>query len=316
MLTKKLLACSIVMLGLALSANKTVLGVDNAYKYQKHEARFQQSSFNKFKTQLNTTVDSLEQKTRDLDAKNRRLEGRVDTLNEEGNALRKTCSQMKSKQTALEQDQARLKKKTNSLEASYKKQANKNKGTTAAKKQKPVAEKGAASKLQKAKKGARNGSRGQKTTTKKTSSAKTSQSYTSTQKTPEIAHIEREPVESHAAERRVITSTKSVESASAPQKLPNIAPIEREPVEKHAAGRRAVNMAGDSDVKKINERGIEYGKQGKYDEAINEFHKVVAIEPDIANVHYNLALAYKKKGMNAEADKEFAEYERLSKAGH
>ncbi|MEK6730376.1 MAG: tetratricopeptide repeat protein, partial [Planctomycetota bacterium] len=71
-----------------------------------------------------------------------------------------------------------------------------------------------------------------------------------------------------------------------------------------------------SDVKKINERGIEYGKQGKYDEAIKEFHKVVAIEPDIANVHYNLGLAYKKKGMNDEADKEFAEYERLSKAGH
>ena len=279
MLTKKLLVCSIVMLGLASSANKTVFGVDNAYKYQKHEERFQQSSFNKFKTQLDTTVNDLEQKTEDLDAKNRHLEGRVDTLNEEKNALSKTCDQMKSKQTALEQDQARLQKKTNSLEAAYKKQTNKNKGTTAAKKQKPVAKKVAASKSQKAKKGARKGSGGQKTTTKKTSSART------------------------------------VESASAPQKLPNVAPIEREPVEKHAAERRAINTAGDSDVKKINERGIEYGKQGKYDEAIKEFHKVVAIEPDIANVHYNLGLAYKKKGMNAEADKEFAEYERLSNAG-
>ncbi|MEK6622465.1 MAG: tetratricopeptide repeat protein [Planctomycetota bacterium] len=280
MLTIKLLACSIVMFGLASSANKTVFGVDNAYKYQKHEARFQQSSFNKFKTQLNNTVDSLEQKTEDLDAKNRNLEGRVDTLNEEKNALSKTCAQMKSKQTALEQDQARLKNKTNSLEAAYKKQANKNNAATAAKKQKPIDKKGAVSKPQKTKKGARKGSKGQKTATKKTSSAKTEKSYSSSQKSPKIAPIEREPVESHAAERR------------------------------------AINMAGDSDVKKINERGIEYGKQGKYDEAIKEFHKVVAIEPDIANVHYNLGLAYKKKGMNDEADKEFAEYERLSKAGH
>ena len=279
MLTKKLLACSIVMLGLASSANKTVLGADNAYKYQKHETRFQQSSFNKFKTQLNTTVNNLEQKTEDLDAKNRNLEGRVGTLNAEKNALSKTCAQMKSKQTALEQDQARLKKKTNSLEAAYKTQANKNKGAVAAKKPKPIAKKGAASKSQKTKKGDRKGSKGQKTATKKTTSAKTEKSYSSSQKSPKIAPIEREPVESHAAERRTI------------------------------------NMAGDSDVKKINERGIEYGKQGKYDEAIKEFQKVVAIEPDIANVHYNLGLAYKKKGMNAEADKEFAEYERLSKAG-
>jgi hypothetical protein len=33
----------------------------------------------------------------------------------------------------------------------------------------------------------------------------------------------------------------------------------------------------------------------------------------MANVHYNLGLAYKKKGMLSEADNEFAEYERLKK---
>ena len=48
-----------------------------------------------------------------------------------------------------------------------------------------------------------------------------------------------------------------------------------------------------------------------YDEAIKEFRKVAAIEPNMANVHYNLGLAYKKKGMLSEADNEFAEYERL-----
>ena len=67
------------------------------------------------------------------------------------------------------------------------------------------------------------------------------------------------------------------------------------------------------DIKKINEKGIEYGKKGMYDEAIKEFQKVAAIEPNMANVHYNLGLAYKKKDMLSEADNEFAEYERLKK---
>lgn len=70
---------------------------------------------------------------------------------------------------------------------------------------------------------------------------------------------------------------------------------------------------GGVDVKKANEKGIEYGKKGMYDEAIKEFRKVAAVEPDMANVHYNLGLAYKKKGMQPEAEKEFSEYERLKK---
>jgi len=65
------------------------------------------------------------------------------------------------------------------------------------------------------------------------------------------------------------------------------------------------------DIKKINEKGVAYGKKGMYDEAIREFQKVAAMEPNTANIHYNLGLAYKKKGMLAEAEKEFTEYERL-----
>ncbi|MBI5308257.1 MAG: tetratricopeptide repeat protein [Planctomycetes bacterium] len=252
----------------------------------------------------------MEQKTEDIDAKNRNLEGRVSTLNEEKNTLSKTCAQMKIKQAALEQDQARLKKKTDSLEVAYKKRANKNKVATASKKQKPVAKKSAIQKSPKTKTSAKPSNKGQKTATKKTSSAKTAKSSPPSHKEPKIPPIEREPVEKYTAERRATTSSKTTESASA-----EIAPIEREPVEKDTAERRVITMAGDSDVKKINERGIEYGKQGRYDEAIKEFQKVVSIEPDIANVHYNLGLAYKKKGMQPEAEKEFAEYERLSKTG-
>ncbi|KAB2836075.1 MAG: tetratricopeptide repeat protein [Candidatus Brocadia sp.] len=72
------------------------------------------------------------------------------------------------------------------------------------------------------------------------------------------------------------------------------------------------NVSSDElDIKKINERGIEYGKKGMYDAAIKEFQKVAAAEPNMANIHYNLGLAYKKKGMQSDADREFAEYERL-----
>lgn len=275
MLTKKLLTCSIAILCLTSAANsKTVFGVDNAYKNQRHEARFQQSSFSKFRTQLSKTVDDLEQKTEDIEDLNQKLEGRVGTLNEEKDKLSKTCAQMKVKQTMLEQDQASLKKKTNSLEVAYKSSANKNKVATASKKQKPVAKKSAISTSSQTKTTAKSSKKEQKTTAKKT------------------------------------TSVKTAETTPPPQRAPKVAPIEREPVE-----RQAVTMSGDSDVKKINEKGIEYGKQGKYDEAIKEFQQVAAIEPNIANVHYNLGLAYKKKGMNSESKKEFAEYERLSKEG-
>jgi len=70
---------------------------------------------------------------------------------------------------------------------------------------------------------------------------------------------------------------------------------------------------GELDIKKINEKGVEYGKKGMYDAAIKEFQKVAALEPEMPNIHYNLGLAYKKKGMIAEADNEFAEYERLKR---
>ncbi len=70
---------------------------------------------------------------------------------------------------------------------------------------------------------------------------------------------------------------------------------------------------GGLDIKKINEKGVEYGKKGMYDAAIKEFQKVAAIEPEIPNIHYNLGLAYKKKGMIAEAENAFAEYERLKR---
>ena len=104
------------------------------------------------------------------------------------------------------------------------------------------------------------------------------------------------------------TSTiQNVEDTSPVQSSPPVVPAGR------ISEERQNEVAGGLDIKKINEKGIEYGKKGMYDEAIKEFRKVAAIEPNMANVHYNLGLAYKKKGMLSEADNEFAEYERLKK---
>ncbi len=102
-----------------------------------------------------------------------------------------------------------------------------------------------------------------------------------------------------------ISSAGTVEDASSSQLYPP-------PAGSVSEGQKGESVSG-VDIKKINEKGIEYGKKGMYDEAIKEFQKVAAIEPNMANAHYNLGLAYKKKGMLSEAEREFAEYERLRK---
>lgn len=104
---------------------------------------------------------------------------------------------------------------------------------------------------------------------------------------------------------KAIASIEKTEGASHVQSYPPIVPLEK------TSEAQKEETAGGLDIKKINEKGIEYGKKGMYDQAIKEFQKVAAIEPNMANVHYNLGLAYKKKGMLSDANREFAEYERL-----
>jgi tetratricopeptide (TPR) repeat protein len=46
-----------------------------------------------------------------------------------------------------------------------------------------------------------------------------------------------------------------------------------------------------------------YTKQHKLDDAILEYEKALAIDPDYAKVHYNLAITHYKKGNHTEAMK-------------
>ena len=131
---------------------------------------------------------------------------------------------------------------------------------------------------------------------KKTSVAKSPQkSKTSTKATST----------SQKSSDKKVSSSSNIEDTSNLQSYPP-------PAGKISEEQKGARVGG-IDVKKLNEKGIEYGKKGMYEEAIKEFQKVAAIEPNMANVHYNLGLAYKKKGMLSEAEKEFTEYERLKK---
>ncbi len=42
-------------------------------------------------------------------------------------------------------------------------------------------------------------------------------------------------------------------------------------------------------------------REQKYDEAIGQYQKVIELKPDYSEAHYNLGVAYQKKGMLAEA---------------
>lgn len=249
--------------------SKIVHGVENLYKYTKHEERFRKSSFNKFHSGLSHTIGGLEEKSDNLEAMNQNLEGRVNMLASEKDKLNKAYAQIKTKQSAMEKEHVKLKKKAASLEVAYKKLSSKVNVAKTSKKPKPVAKKKSVTK-----------------TTQKKASAKS------------------KGIAKKASGKNISGAGKK-ETTSIVQSYPPIAPEVKATAEQK--GPEGTGL----DIKKINEKGIEYGKKGMYDQAIKEFQKVAAIEPNVANVHYNLGLAYKKKGMISDANREFAEYERL-----
>ncbi|HDN79272.1 MAG TPA: tetratricopeptide repeat protein [Chloroflexi bacterium] len=59
------------------------------------------------------------------------------------------------------------------------------------------------------------------------------------------------------------------------------------------------------------EKGIEYARQGKLDEAVAEFKEAIRLEPDNAKAHYNLGLVYDKQGQFDQAIAEYKEAIRL-----
>ncbi len=60
-----------------------------------------------------------------------------------------------------------------------------------------------------------------------------------------------------------------------------------------------------------NEKGDLYLRKGMYYAAMEEYKKAIAADPNNAIAHFNLSIAYDKKGMKEEADAEYAIYKRL-----
>ncbi len=60
-----------------------------------------------------------------------------------------------------------------------------------------------------------------------------------------------------------------------------------------------------------NEIGDLYLRKGMYDEALAEYKNAISVDQDCALSHFNLSIVYEKKGMQAEADEEYAAYKRL-----
>ncbi|PWB55029.1 MAG: hypothetical protein C3F06_03240 [Candidatus Methanoperedenaceae archaeon] len=56
-----------------------------------------------------------------------------------------------------------------------------------------------------------------------------------------------------------------------------------------------------------NNLGLAYDKIGRYDEAIDELHMALSLDPDYIEVHNNLAVTYHKMGRTVEAEKELLE---------
>lgn len=61
------------------------------------------------------------------------------------------------------------------------------------------------------------------------------------------------------------------------------------------------------------ELGIIYAEEHEYSKAIQAYRRAINATPQLEEVHYRLAQAYRLTGEQAEADQELAEYKRLSK---
>ncbi len=68
-----------------------------------------------------------------------------------------------------------------------------------------------------------------------------------------------------------------------------------------------------NDVYALYGLGNTYYCKAKYDDAVKIYAKAIKINPDYAKVHYSLSLAYSKLGMTREAEKEKAIFRKLTK---
>ncbi|MCR4344604.1 MAG: tetratricopeptide repeat protein [Candidatus Scalindua sp.] len=70
-----------------------------------------------------------------------------------------------------------------------------------------------------------------------------------------------------------------------------------------------------TDVYALYGLGNTYYCKAKYDDAVEIYAKAISINPDYAKVHYSLSLAYSKLGMTREAEKQKTIFRKLSQGG-
>jgi len=70
-----------------------------------------------------------------------------------------------------------------------------------------------------------------------------------------------------------------------------------------------------NDVYALYGLGNTYYCKAKYDDAVKIYAKAISINPDYAKVHYSLSLAYSKLGMTREAEKQKTIFRKLSQGG-
>ncbi len=70
-----------------------------------------------------------------------------------------------------------------------------------------------------------------------------------------------------------------------------------------------------NDVYALYGLGNTYYCKSKYDDAVKVYAKAISINPDYAKVHYSLSLAYSKLGMTREAEKQKSIFRKLSQGG-
>ncbi|MFW6134571.1 MAG: tetratricopeptide repeat protein [Elusimicrobiota bacterium] len=59
----------------------------------------------------------------------------------------------------------------------------------------------------------------------------------------------------------------------------------------------------EKEIEKSFKKGIEYSNEGKYDQAIKEFTKIITNEKDYANAYFAMGIVYINKKMENEAEK-------------
>lgn len=86
-----------------------------------------------------------------------------------------------------------------------------------------------------------------------------------------------------------------------PLPVPSPPPAEVKPVQPSPAPAVAQSKNLEEEYERLNTEGIRLAQEGKMDEALSAFRRAVKVNPDGYKAYVNIAVAYRKLAMNAEA---------------